>query len=224
MRTGELSKEQVKRTPRNESVFLTTAQRSNFSPLTALGYHAWRARSLGLLSGTTLPLEREARLFLAHAKPRPGERWLDVGTSTGFYAGVLASAECDVLAIDISPAMLRAASARVRNDAIEWGLLNVEDSGLPSESFDGITVGATLGETARPLLALAEMERLLKPGGRLWTMYVARTGGEVQTLLSHFGGATFPDRAQVAAALPACSLQTALEFGPVVFELYGKRT
>lgn len=223
MRTGELSKEQVKRPLEVERAFLTVAQRSNFSPLTALAYHAWRERSLSLLSGTHLPLDREARLFLAHAKPRRAERWLDVGTSTGFYAGVLAQAGCDVLAIDVSPAMLRAAAVRQRDDRIEYGLLNVEDSGLPSECFDGVTVGATLGETARPLLALSETARLLKPGGRLWLMYVARTGGEVQAFLSRFGGATFLDRAQVAAALPNCRLETALEVGSVVFELFRKR-
>lgn len=203
---------------------LTLAQRSNLLPLTAWSYAAWRARSLTWLTGQPFPLTREAALFRTLCRPRPGERWLDAGTSTGFYAGVLAQAGCEVVAADLSAPMLAAARRRVRSPGVDWLLGNLEASGLPDASFDGISVGATLNETRDPARFLAEMQRLLRPGGTLWLMYLTRTGGPLQRLLSRpgFGGLTFPDPAWVARQLPGCTRTDALRLGSVVFERYGR--
>ena len=65
---------------------LSAAQRSNLFPVTAWGYAWWRARSLRLLGAHGFTLEREAALFRALCRPQPGQAWLDVGTSAGFYA------------------------------------------------------------------------------------------------------------------------------------------
>ena len=91
----------------------TPAQRSNScrSRRTAT---AVARRSLGLLSGGPLPLPREAAYFEALCRPRAGQTWLDIGTSSGFYAGVLARAGAEVLACDISPAMLKVAAEENR--------------------------------------------------------------------------------------------------------------
>lgn len=194
---------------------LTLAQRSNFFPLTAWGYAWWRARSLSLLSGAPFSLEREARLFRALAAPQPGEWWLDAGTSAGFYAGVLAGAGCRVVALDLSPAMLRVAREREPSERITWRLGNVEALGVPEERFDGVTVGATLNETARPAVFLRALEAQLRPGGRLWLMYAAPPGGPVSRLLGRLGGLTFPDAAWVQAQLPGCVLVHATRFGAV---------
>lgn len=201
---------------------LTPAQRSNFWPLTARGYAWWRAHSLTLLSGQPFGLAREARLFLGACAPTAGERWLDVGTSTGFYAGVLARRGCRVVAADLSPAMLREAARREPHPGIEWVQANVEASGWLAGSFDGVAIGATLNETACPACLLSEAERLLRPGGRLWLMFVHRTGGPDQGLLSRLGGLTFPDLAEVEAALPGCELRHALRAGLVQFAAFEK--
>lgn len=224
MRAGAHSKEALKRaSARAVPAARTPAQRSNFSPLVARGYAWWRARSLSWLSGEAFSLAREARLFRALARPQPGERWLDVGTSAGFYAGVLADAGASVLAIDLSPAMLQVARRRERSPRIDFALLDVEHSGLPDGSFQGASVGATLGEVADPDRTLAELERLLAPGGRLWLMYVARDGGEGQRVLSRLGGLTFPDPAEIARALPGCDLRASCAVGTVTFALFVRR-
>lgn len=201
---------------------LTLAQRSNLLPPTAWGYAAWRARSLTWLTGRPFALSREAALFRTLCRPRSGERWLDAGTSTGFYAGVLAQAGCEVVAADLSAPMLAAARRRVRTPGVDWWLTNLEASGLPDASFDGITVGATLNETRDPARFLAEMERVLRPGGTLWLMYLARTGGLPQQLLSRpaLGGLTFPDPAWVARRFPGCTRTDAVRLGAVLFERY----
>lgn len=203
---------------------LSVAQRSNTLELTARGYALWRTRSLGLLSGRPFSLAREARLFRALCRPHAGERWLDAGTSAGFYAGVLASAGCRVLAADLSAAMLREGQRREPSAQIDWALLNLEDSGLPDGSFDGVTVGATLNETHDPARFLRELARVLRPGGQLWLMYVPRTGGPLQSLLSTaaLGGLNFPDPAWVARQLPELSLTDGLGVGAVRFGRYVK--
>lgn len=180
----------------------TPAQRSNLLPPTAHGYQMWRARSLSLLTGAALPLEREAAYFGALCRPQIGQAWLDIGTSSGFYAGVLARAGAQVLACDISPAMLKVAARRETSPLISYALLDAERSGLPDASFDGVTIGATLNETASPEQMLAEVQRLLRPGGQLWLMTLARDGSALQSALSRFGGLSFPDEAQLRAWLP----------------------
>lgn len=196
---------------------LTPAQRSNFLPLTAWGYAWWRARSLSLLAGEPFSLAREARVFRAVCRPQPGQHWLDAGTSTGFYAGVLAGAGCRVTATDLSPAMLRAAAKRESNPLISWERANVEALPSPDATFDGATVGATLNETARPDVFLQELERVLKPGAQLWLMFVPASGGAGQGALSHLGGLTFPEPAWVERQLPRCTPVHALRVGGVQF-------
>ncbi|CAM3399927.1 class I SAM-dependent methyltransferase [Deinococcus saxicola] len=203
---------------------LSLAQRSNKLELTARGYMLWRAQSLGLLSGIPFGLEREARLFGSLCSPQPGQDWLDAGTSAGFYAGVLAAAGCRVLAADLSAPMLREGQRREASGNIDWALLNLEDSGLPDASFDGVTVGATLNETHGPARFLSELARVLRPGGQLWLMYLPRTGGPLQSLLSKpaLGGLNFPDPAWVGRQLPGMYPTDGLSIGAVRFGRYVK--
>ncbi|MFC6591986.1 class I SAM-dependent methyltransferase [Deinococcus lacus] len=195
---------------------LTLAQRSNFLALTAWGYSLWRARALTLLSGNSFSLAREAALFCTLCTPRPGSRWLDVGTSAGFYAGVLHRQGCKVWAADLSPAMLRVAERR-EGSGICWQQVNLEHSGWPAAQFEGITVGATLNETASPARLLSELERLLRPGGTLWLMWVPGTAGPGQGILQRVAGLHFPSLARVQSLLPGCSLRHAVRFGAVQF-------
>ena len=203
---------------------LTAAQRSNLAPLTARAYTAWRRRSLTLLAGQPFDLRREERLFVAQCAPQRGEWWLDAGTSTGFYADVLARAGCHVLAADLSPAMLAEAARQHPHPHIDWAVLNIEDSGLPDARFDGVTVGATLNETHDPARFLRATARVLRPGGQLWLMYLRRTAGPVQGVLGHpaAGGLSFPDPAWVARQLPGCVLTHGLTTGAVRFERHVK--
>lgn len=199
---------------------LSRAQRSNLLPLTAWGYAWWRERSLTLLTGQPFTLAREAALFTALCRPSAGERWLDAGTSAGFYAGVLAHLGCRVDAVDLSPAMLRVAASKERSDRITWQHLNVEDSPLPEGAFDGVTVGATLNETADPARFLAALGRAVRPGGQVWLMYLADTAGPLQRALAGPGGLTFPDPAWVQRQLPSFRRAHLRQLGAVVFERY----
>jgi ubiquinone/menaquinone biosynthesis C-methylase UbiE len=179
---------------------------------------SWRRHSLSLLSGSGFTLDQEARLFGSLCSPQPGERWLDVGTSGGYYAGLLAAAGTEVLACDLSPAMLKVAQKREHSPLIDWALLDAEDTQLPAASFDGVCIGATLNETGSARAMLSESRRLLRPGGQLWIMYLARSGGPSQAALSRLGGLTFPDPAEVASWLGGMQRSDLRRVREVVFE------
>lgn len=97
---------------------------------------------------------------------------LDVATGTGAVAAELASRTgCRVTGIDQSPGMLAAArkllAARGLADRVE--LVRGEAEALPFDdaSFDGLTVTYLLRYVADPAATLAELARVVRPGGAL---------------------------------------------------------
>jgi ubiquinone/menaquinone biosynthesis C-methylase UbiE len=105
--------------------------------------------------------------------PRPGERLLEVGPGTGYYSLPVADwigpdGQLDVF--DLQQEMLDHTMRR----AAEEGLANlVPTQGdarklpYPNATFDGAYLTAVLGEIPDRDTALAELARVLKPGGRL---------------------------------------------------------
>lgn len=107
---------------------------------------------------------------IARAKLRPDTVVADVGAGTGFMALGLAPLVRRVVALDASEAMLRQAQANLS----AAGLTNVElrrgdGLNLPLEdgSMDAVFANMYLHHIEEPPSALAEMVRVLKPGGRL---------------------------------------------------------
>ena len=112
------------------------------------------------------------RFALAVARPRAGERVLDVASGSGDLAVLLAErvgAEGEVWATDINRRMLE----RGRDRLIDAGTLvpavQCDAERLPFRSgyFDCVTVGFGLRNMTHKDAALVEMARVLKPGGRL---------------------------------------------------------
>jgi ubiquinone/menaquinone biosynthesis C-methylase UbiE len=105
-------------------------------------------------------------------EPRPGERLLEIGPGTGYYTFDLAShVDAGTVEIfDIQQEMLD----HVMRAAASRGVANVHPTrgdaqALPYESdtFDGAVLVTVLGEIPDQDAALAEIARVLKPGGRL---------------------------------------------------------
>ncbi len=122
--------------------------------------------------GAPHPLITRDRLHEVLA-PTPGEQMLEIGPGTGYYTLEMASwiAPGGELAIfDIQQEMLDHTLRR----AGERGLENISPTlgdarELPYEdtSFDSVMLTTTLGEIPEPERAIAEIARVLRPGGRL---------------------------------------------------------
>ena len=118
------------------------------------------------------PFITRARLLDVLA-PQPGERLLEIGPGTGYYSLDVAERlrpEGRLDIFDLQPEMLDHTMAR----AGERGVTNIDPTQgdareLPyaDASFGGAFLVTVLGEIPDQGAALAELRRVLKPGGRL---------------------------------------------------------
>ena len=110
--------------------------------------------------------------MLEAVAPKPGERLLDVACGTGVVARQAAPRVAPggrVCGLDLNDAMLdvaRAAAAGAE-PAIEWVQGDAAAMPLPDAAFDVVVCQAALMFMPDPGTALAEMRRVLAPGGRL---------------------------------------------------------
>lgn len=112
---------------------------------------------------------RWRRLAAAAARPG-GARVLDVGTGTGdLVAELVRQGAADVLGLDFAPEMLRAARVKARTIPVRVSWLLGDTQRLPfqDETFDTVTNAFLLRNLPALGTGLAEMARVLKPGGRL---------------------------------------------------------
>ena len=121
----------------------------------------------------SLGLHRVWKQFaLAIARPRAGERMLDVATGSGDLALALSRRTepgGEVWISDINRRMLERGRDRLLDDGLAVPAVQCDAERLPFPSawFDCVTVGFGLRNMTRKDHALAEMARVLKPGGRL---------------------------------------------------------
>lgn len=141
---------------RVEGVFDRVAPRYDLmNDLMSLGLHRlWKAFAVGV------------------ARVRPGERVLDVASGSGDLARAFArraGPQGEVWVTDVNRSMLEQGRARL----IDAGCLlpavqcDAEHLPFPAARFDCVSVGFGLRNMTRKEAALAEMARVLKPGGRL---------------------------------------------------------
>jgi demethylmenaquinone methyltransferase / 2-methoxy-6-polyprenyl-1,4-benzoquinol methylase len=114
---------------------------------------------------------RWRRALVAEIAPRDGQRILDVATGTGMVAAeLLRRADCSVIGIDQSEAMLgRARSRFAGRPQSQIELVVGEAEALPFEeaSFDALTFTYLLRYVEDPAATVAELARVVRPGGRV---------------------------------------------------------
>ena len=94
----------------------------------------------------------------------PGRDLLDVGCGTGRLAARAEHTGRTVTALDADESMAESARGRLRGRVLRAAL---PDLPLPDASEDAISASFVLNHVDRPRAALAELRRVLRPGGRL---------------------------------------------------------
>ncbi len=116
---------------------------------------------------------------VAIAGIRTGERVLDVASGSGDLARVFArsvGAQGEVWITDINRAMLARGRDRLLDEgrALPLAQCDAERLPFPSDYFDCVSVAFGLRNMTHKEAALAEMRRVLKPGGRLLVLEFSR--------------------------------------------------
>jgi len=120
-------------------------------------------RTNTVLSAGNAPLWRYATVRAVD--PQPGERVLDIAAGTGTSSIALAKTGASVVALDFSAGMV--AEGRRRHPELEFVEADAENLPFDDNCFDVVTISFGLRNVNEPRVALAEMYRVLKPGGRL---------------------------------------------------------
>ena len=123
-----------------------------------------------LMSGGMHRLWKRFTIDVANVKP--GEKVLDVASGSGDLAlafAKLVGTHGAVWQTDINEAMLKVGRDRLINagQLLPIALCDAEKLPFASESFDLVTVAFGLRNMTHKDIALAEMTRVLKPGGRV---------------------------------------------------------
>lgn len=128
--------------------------------------------------------------LIAHLRPRPGDKVLDVATGTGAVA--LAAAQAigphgRVQAIDLAEKMLQTAVIKLQRSGltnIDFHLMDAESVEFKSRYFDCVTCSFGIFFLPDMQAGLSSWRQVLKPGGRV--MFTSFTAKAFQPLADMF--------------------------------------
>lgn len=131
-------------------------------------------------------LHRLWKMFtIAQAGVRPGFKVLDIAGGTGDLAKAFArqaGASGEVWLTDINESMLRVGRDRLLNRGLNTPTLlcDAEKLPFPDNYFDRVSVAFGLRNMTHKDVALAEMRRVLKPGGKLLVLEFSKVWEPLQ--------------------------------------------
>jgi len=131
---------------------------------------AFTAQAETYARSAVIAAEEARRRFVAFVGPGAGDRVLDVATGPGFLALLFAERVAEVVGVDLTPAMLAQAEAnrQARQSAnVRFQEGDAESLTFPDASFDIVTCGSAFHHLVDPGRVLAEMVRVVRPGGKV---------------------------------------------------------
>jgi demethylmenaquinone methyltransferase/2-methoxy-6-polyprenyl-1,4-benzoquinol methylase len=123
----------------------------------------------------TMGLDQRWRRATVAAVVQPGDRVLDACCGTGDLAVAALQSGATVTGVDFSERMLE--RARHKSDEIEWLQGDAEKLPFEDASFDAATVGFGVRNLADLERGLAELRRVLRPGGRVAILEITKPSG-----------------------------------------------
>lgn len=126
---------------------------------------SWETRATPYAEGVGVLTRGAIPALLDAARVTSGTRVLDVATGPGFVADEALRRGAQVTAVDQSAEMVAIARRSLPGVAVHQA--PAEQLGLPDGSYDAVVAGFLLNHLARPEVGVAELVRVLAPGGRL---------------------------------------------------------
>ena len=135
---------------------------------------------------------------------RPGQRVLDIAGGTGDLAQAFARKVGSaglVVHTDINASMLRVGRDRLLDAGVVLPTLVCDAEKLPfaSESFDRVSVGFGLRNMTHKDLAISEMHRVLRPGGKLLVLEFSKVAPPLQKAYDWYSFNILPRLGRVVA-------------------------
>ena len=165
---------------------------------------------------------RWRRLLVAHAAVQPGERVLDVATGTAdvaieFARGTQAG---EITGLDASPGMLEVGRAKLarRGLATRIRLMDGDALALPfaDASFDVVTIAFGLRNLPDYGQGMAEMARVLAPGGRVLVLEFLPPEGAARLLFRSYTATVLPVVGRAISGSPEAYAYLASSIGSFV--------
>jgi ubiquinone/menaquinone biosynthesis C-methylase UbiE len=118
-------------------------------------------------------------IFLDWLAPLPGLRWIDVGCGNGAFTQLLVErcAPAEVQGIDPSEGQLAFARTRSTSDMAEFRQGDAMALPFPAGRFDAAVMALVIIFVPDPAKGIAEMARVVRPGGTVATYMWDMTGG-----------------------------------------------
>lgn len=108
--------------------------------------------------------------ILSRLRPEQGETWLDLGSGNGFMTLPLLESGCHVVALDLRQEMLDMLCSRVPADLrshLQTVRSELPEIPMPDHSVDHAVLVNVFHEIPDRRRAVAEILRVLRPGGRV---------------------------------------------------------
>jgi demethylmenaquinone methyltransferase/2-methoxy-6-polyprenyl-1,4-benzoquinol methylase len=144
------------------------------------------------------------RCLVEHSQVRPGERVLDLAGGTGDLARLFAGrvgADGTVVLADVNRSMLLQGRDRLLDAGALLPLAQCDAEALPfpAGSFDCVAIAFGLRNVTRKERALAEMARVLRPGGRALVLEFSRVWKPLAALYDAYSFQVLPRLGQLVA-------------------------
>ena len=118
-------------------------------------------------TATRLNLAKRVRLIERHAGPLVKQRVLDCGCGAGEYVRALLGRGADAYGVEFDAQKIADGQAQGGELAARIGVGDLEALAFPDASFDVALLNEVLEHVPDDAAALAEVRRVLRPGGRL---------------------------------------------------------